>query len=123
MIFNRFKTLSSLSNTEAEKWSYVIEDCMVEINNMLLPDCDVEENSHRLTAVTAALALYRYRCILAAKDEQPSSFKAGDVAIELDGGAVKSAYRLYSEQLAAISDILKINDFVFGRTDSLCTEN
>ena len=122
-IFDRFKSLAQLTDSEAEKWSYLIYDCMVEIRSMLLPECDVEKNCHRLTAVTAALAFYRYRCVLAARGNEPSSFKAGDVTIETDGSSLKSAYKMYSEELSAIGDILKINDFIFGRTDSFCTEN
>ena len=121
-IFDRFASLAGLTSSEAEKWSYLIDDCMVEIRSMLFPECDVERNCHRLNAVTAALALYRYRCVLAARGDEPSSFKAGDVTVENDDGAVKSAYMMYSEQLAAIGDILKINDFVFGRTEELCTQ-
>ena len=122
-IFNRFKSLAGVTQSEAEEWSYLINDCMVEIRSMLLPECDIERNCHRLNAVTAALAFYRYRSILSARGEEPISFKAGDVTIENDDGALKSAYKIYSEELAAIGDILRINDFVFGRTDSLCTQN
>ena len=96
---------------------------MVEIRNMLLPDCDIEKNRCRLTAVTAALVFYRYKTVLAARGNEPKSFKAGDVTIEIDDSAVKSAYMMYREELSGIGDILKVNDFVFGRTESLCTEN
>ena len=122
-IFDRFKSLAELENSEAEKWSYLIYDCMVEIRNMLLPDCDIEKNCHRLTAVTAALVFYRYKTVLAARGTEPKSFKAGDVTLEIGDSAVKSAYMMYREELSGIGDILKINDFVFGRTESLCTKN
>lgn len=123
MIFDRFKQLADLEDTAAEKWTYLIYGCMVEIRNMLLPECDLELHCHRLTAVTAALAFYRYKSILAARGKQPSSFKAGDVTVNIGDGGVNAAYRMYSEELSGIGDILKSNDFIFGRTDTLCTEN
>ncbi len=121
-IFDRFRILAELDNAEAENWSWLVYDAMVEIRNMLVPECDVEINCHRLTAVTAALAYYRYRRVAASRGE-PSSFKAGDVTLNLDNGSVENAFRIYSELLEGMGDILKMNDFVFGGTESLCTKN
>ena len=68
-IFDRFRILAELDNAEAENWSWLVYDAMVEIRNMLVPECDVEINCHRLTAVTAALAYYRYRRVAASRGE------------------------------------------------------
>jgi len=122
MIFDRFKSLSGLDNSEAENWSYLVYDCMVEIRNMLVPECDVEENFRRLTAVTAALAFYRYRCVLASRGEV-KHFKAGEMSVDAGDGGIEAARNFYKEQLSGINDILRTNEFVFGRTESLCTEN
>lgn len=118
----RFKKLAGINSDEAEEWSYIIEDSIYEISDMLKSDCDFEENCHRLAAVTAALAFYKYRCVLSARGET-SSFKAGDVSLSIDASSVDNAYRMYREELEGIGDILKANNFVFGRTESLCTEN
>ncbi len=121
-IFDRFKSLSGLENSEAENWSYLVYDSMVEIRNMLIPECDLEENSRRLTAVTAVLAFYRYRCVLASRGEV-KNFKAGELSIDAGDGGIEAARKLYRENLSGIEDILRTNQFVFGRTESLCTEN
>lgn len=121
-IYNRFVLLSGLYTDQACQWSYIVEDSMIEIRNMLRPDCDMEIHCRRLHAVAAALAFYRYRCVLAARGGAVD-FKAGDVSIKSGGEDIKNAFAMYQEQLRGIDDLLKKNDFVFGRTDSICTKN
>lgn len=121
-VFKRFCRLSDLSSDEAAKWTYLVHDCIFEASDMMIvPDFEDKKNCHRMIAVAAALAFYRYRRILFARGEL-SGFKAGDLTIEIDKSSVLEAYSLYCEELQKVGDILKNNDFVFGRTDSLCTE-
>ncbi len=121
-VFERFCRLADLSRDEAAKWTYLVHDCIFEISeNVLIPDFEDERICHRLTAVTAALAFYKYTRINSARGDI-SGFKAGDLTVNIDGSAVCGAFDLYCEELAKISDIIKNKDFIFGRTDSFCTE-
>ena len=88
---------------------------------MIVPDFEDNKNCHRIFAVAAALAFYRYRKILFARGEL-SSFKAGDLTVEIDKSSVDEAYALYCDELRNAGDILRSCDFVFGRTEGLCTE-
>ncbi len=120
-VFNRFSRLADLPSDEAAKWTYLVHDCIFEVSEMIvIPDAD-ERDCRRITAVTAALAFYRYRKILFARGEL-SGFKAGDLTVEIDKSSVDEAYGLYCDELRKAGDILKTDDFVFGRTEELCTE-
>ena len=119
-ILELFRKLTELNAADSAQWEYLINDSVYEIYAMLLPDCDVETNCHRLTAVAAALAFYRYKSIMAARNDA-SGFKAGDVTVNFSSEAVENAKRLYIDRLSGIGDLLKVNDFVFGGVDSLCS--
>ncbi len=120
--FERFTLFSDMTAEEAAKWAYLVHDCAADISEMLIPDSDTEENSRRITTATASLALYKYRKLLCARGEL-SGIKAGDVTISSDNKSVETARMLYIEALAQISDIVKKDEFVFGRTDSLCMKD
>lgn len=120
--FERFTLFSDMSAEEAAKWSYLVNDCIAEISEMLIPDSDNEENSRRIITATASLALYRYRKLLCARGDL-SGIKAGDVTVSIDNKSVETARQLYIEALSDISDIIKKDEFIFGRTDSLCMKD
>ncbi len=121
-VFERFKSYADLSENDAQKWEYLVYDSIGEVRCMLLPGCDVEGNCHRLITAAAALAFYRYHCICAAR-RGADSFKAGDVTVNISDKGVEHAHRMYREAMQNISDIVGVDDFVFGRIDSICTES
>ncbi|MBQ1546183.1 MAG: hypothetical protein IIZ59_01460 [Clostridia bacterium] len=120
-VFERFVFLSGLSTVQAQQWSALVSECTQAIRAKLREDCDENANSTVLEGAAAAMALWR-RCAILDARGQVNSFKAGDVSISSKSSA-DSAYSVYLQALAACGQLLSEDEFVFGRVESLCTEN
>lgn len=122
-VFKRFKFFSDLTDSEASEWSFLIYDCMAELSEMLISDSDNEVNSRRINAAAAALANYRCKEILCSRGEY-DGISAGDVTINEGGKSLEAAYKLYTDCLAKIADIVKDTEggFVFERMSDICTQ-
>lgn len=120
-VFERFISLSGLSEAQAAQWSALVSECTAAIRSRLREDCDENANSAVLEGAAAAMALWRRCAVMDARD-RVNSFKAGDVTISAKASA-DSAYNVYLQALAACGTLLSEEGFVFGRVESLCTEN
>ncbi len=119
---DRFAALAELGMSEMGEWDDIITDAFTEIERRVLSDYDNEGNCRLLEAAAAALAFYNYRTILSARREV-SSFKAGDVSVQMSDDGVNGAYRLLERAFAPIECMLEGSEFVFGRVDELCSES
>lgn len=118
-VLNRFILLTDIDSIEAADLSYVINDAMEEISEMLLPDSETEESSRRITAAAAALAAYRFREIVTARGDC-DGFKAGDVTISSGERSLAAARRIFEESLSRISDLVQDDYFIFRGVSGKC---
>ncbi len=116
-VLKKFICLSELDTEQADRWKYLVYESMFDISEILIPDYDSSRYRHRITSAAAALAFYRYRKILCARGEL-SGVKAGDLTVNADRASVEYAYSVYCDALLNISDLIMVDDMIFGRTES-----
>lgn len=76
------------------------------------------ENEPAVIMACAAVALYRYSLSRSMKDDDFSSFKAGDVTISRTASASKeNAVKLRDEAMVSAARFLTDVDFMFGTVD------
>ena len=121
-VLTRFSALTGLGYEETNEWGFLVEDACSQIGARMREPGEAPESTSLLEAAAAALAYYEYKTIEASKREL-SSFKAGDVSIELEKSGVQDAYKMYVSSLEACSGLLKDSNFIFGRVETLCTED
>ena len=119
-VTERFLSLAGLSQEAAAEWSELVQDAFENIRLRVRSECDTQENARSLEAAAAALAFYNYKALICARGSV-SSFKAGEVSVQTDTG-VKEAYAFFLRSLEPCVKLFCDDDFVFGRTDALCTE-
>ena len=116
-VLKKFICLSELDTEQADRWKYLVYESMFDISEILIPDYDSSRYRYRITSAAAALAFYRYRKILCARGEL-SGVKAGDLTVNADRASVEYAYSVYCDALLNISDLIMVDDMIFGRTES-----
>lgn len=121
-ILRRFLLLAGLSDSESSQWEELAEDCAVFIASQINSTADTSENRRVLESAAAALAFYRY-CVSRDAQRELSSFSTGEVRFDMAGSCASEAYKLYEQAMEACRPLLKSSEFVFERTDSLCTES
>ena len=108
-VFQKFRELANLDDTQAEKYRWLCDECTEELYEMLAENGKtLSEN--RLSSVAAAMTLYRYTAV--AKDSNVTSFKAGELTVGY-GKQSESAKQYLQQSLKSIAPYLKDNYFVF----------
>ena len=114
-ILERFAMIANLTLEEASPWCRICEDAMCEIESSLKPDADKATSERRLNIAAAALGFYRY-VLYRASGSGMDAFSAGDINIKSDKkSSVETAYKVWQEAKGNIADLLKDDNFLFGR--------
>ena len=116
----RFSTLTGLE-TIPPAYDMFVTDAAARVGSTVVKDSVTRQEEVLLEACAAALAFYYYKSNAAGN--VPSSFKAGEVSLTFDGKGADAAYKLYIDALNACGELTDTGGFVFGRTDSLCTNS
>ncbi|HRR76596.1 MAG TPA: hypothetical protein P5191_07255 [Ruminococcus sp.] len=95
---------------DAERYAPLIRLAVKETGDMLLPDADSEDI--RLDFLSAAIAFYRMRRILAARDREKYTYAGKMPAVGQDSSAAY-AERLLRDYLDLCSDLIRSDTFVF----------
>lgn len=78
-VFQRFIELANLTEEEAEKYRWLCNNAVEELNEMLVKGIDKEACSGRLSATASALAFYKYSVI--SQSGNVNSVKAGEITV------------------------------------------
>ena len=78
-VFQRFIELANLTEEEAEKYRWLCNNAVEELNEMLVKGIDKEACSGRLSATASALAFYKYSVI--SQGGNVNSVKAGEITV------------------------------------------
>lgn len=102
--------LTHFTEDEAEKYRWLCNNAVDELNEMLVKGIDKEACSGRLSATAAAIAFYKYSVI--AEGSNVTSVKAGDVTLNCTP-LRQFAEEYLNQSLKSISKYIKDNNFVF----------
>ena len=117
-IIERFSLISNISLKESVKWEPILCDVIAEIKSRLRENIDVEMHGRRLNTAAAALSFYKFSLYRASQDST-TSFSAGGIRIHEDSRRnIQSAYSIWNEAKALISDLIRDDDFCFGQVIS-----
>lgn len=108
----RFAAYTGLSGDGLLSQSALIESALDYINSLCAvenPDCRQTKRLENLSAV------YAYRLYEMRGGSDVTSFTAGDVKITSSAGGKGGAEALWEEQKKLCSDILRSENFLFGR--------
>lgn len=109
-VFQRFIELTHLTQDEAEKYRWLCNNAVEELNEMLVDNVDLSVCSGRLSATASAMAFYKYTMI--AEGNNVNSFKAGDITVNCSSD--KEFAKEYLQQcLKSIAQYIKDENFVF----------
>ena len=108
-VTSRFAVLAELESSEMSRWSSVIEVACRYVQSL----CTVDEPDSDQTARLETLgAIYALRLYESCGSDRLTDFKAGDVSLTSSAG---SADRLWKETAKCNADIIRSDDFIFGR--------
>jgi hypothetical protein len=102
-----FRLFSQETSTD---YDAVVEMAVSEVGSMLKENADTEDV--RLNFLSAALANYRYRQILGARDRSKVTY-AGKMADAVSNDILKYAESLFRDYLAVCRELVKPSDFIF----------
>ncbi len=109
-VFQRFMELTHFTEDEAEKYRWLCNNAVDELNEMLVKGIDKKACSGRLSATAAAIAFYKYSVI--AEGSNVTSVKAGDVTLNCTP-LRQFAGDYLNQSLKSISRYIKDRNFVF----------
>ena len=108
----RFLTLCGLSEDDGEKYRFLCNDAVRFFESKAKSGNVLNEYGSSFNAAAAAYAALNFELLYS--DGSPSSFKAGDVTIALDGkSSVDRARAYYNAMLEDIKPHLIDGDFTF----------
>lgn len=114
-VFQKFRELASIDDNEAEKYRWLCNECVDELNEMLADNGKVL-SENRFSSVAASMVWYRYTTV--ATDGGLTDFKAGEISIKYTPKT--EAAKIYMENcLKSIAPYLKDRQFVFRRVNSI----
>lgn len=110
-VISRFVLLSGLSNSEIYDWRGLIDDACNYVNSIVIKENPTSEDNARIEILCA---VYAYRLYSLCKEQEVSSFKAGDVSVTSPADGTKRAEKLWLEYLEQYSDLVQKKRFLFG---------
>ncbi len=108
----RFSAFSGLTGDELSAQSAILECAADYITAHSVTDAPTAEQTQRLEILCAA---YAYRLYDLCNGADITSFTAGDVKISSPGGGKGSGEKLWLELKRADGDLLRGDEFIFGR--------
>ncbi len=117
-VFQRFIELANLTDEEAEKYRWLCNNAVEELNEMLVKGIDKEACSGRLTATAGAIAFYKYSVI--SQDGNVNSIKAGEITVNCTP-LNQYAGEYLNQCMKSIAPYVKDKNFLFRgvKTDDL----
>lgn len=110
-VTSRFALLSGLSNSEIYEWRSLIDEACDYVNSIVIKENPDSLDDKRIEILCA---VYAYRVYSLCKEQEVSSFKAGDVSITSPAGDTQRADKLWTEYLERYSDLVQKKRFLFG---------
>lgn len=110
-VCDRFSVLAGLEAEETEQLLPFAEDACVYVQERCKVSEPDEAQTRRLELLAAAYALRLYSL----RGGQLQQFVAGDVRLTAANGWAENAGRLWRELAADSADLIKNDDFLFGR--------
>ncbi len=110
-VASNFVALSGADDSEACRYNALIEDACAYISSKCIKSELDENDTKRLELLCAVYAL---KMSSMCNDENITSFAAGDVKITSPDSGDKFG-QMWREMAARSSDLIKSNDFLFGR--------
>lgn len=111
-VLEQLQRLMPMEEEAVERAIPICSQCLDEINENLRDDAD--KNDKRIALAAAGLAYYQLMITSISADGTVTSFRAGDVTVSKNPGAIlETAANIRDEALARAVPILKDRDFVF----------
>ena len=114
LVMDRFALVSSLSGEELSRWVPICRDAMDEVASMVEESSLSDDaNVRKLSNLAGVLAYYKY-CLYTEGDMK--SLTLGALSIQEGNSRCENARKLFEEEKAAISALLKTEgEFAFRR--------
>lgn len=109
-VFQRFIELANLTEEEAEKYRWLCNNAVEELNEMLVKGIDKEACSGRLSATASALAFYKYSVI--SQSGNVNSVKAGEITVNCTP-LNQYASEYLNQCMKSIAPYVKDKNFLF----------
>lgn len=109
-VFQRFIELANLTEEEAEKYRWLCNNAVEELNEMLVKGIDKEACSGRLSATASALAFYKYSVI--SQGGNVNSVKAGEITVNCTP-LNQYASEYLNQCMKSIAPYVKDKNFLF----------
>lgn len=111
-VIEKFELLSGVESNESLKWRSVIDDACAYVCSKITTKQLNANDERRLELLSAA---YAYRLYAMCGKSEAVSFKAGDVSVTSSADEAEKAEKLWQDQLAKCSDLVRKEGFLFGR--------
>lgn len=110
-VTSRFALLSGLSNSEIYDWRSLIDEACDYVKSIVIKD---KLNLSDKKRIEILCAVYAYRLYMLCREQEVSSFKAGDVSVTSPADSTERAEKLWQEYLEQYSDLVQKKRFLFG---------
>lgn len=110
-VCDRFSVLAGLETEETARLLPFAEDACAYVQERCVVSEPDEAQTRRLELLAAAYALRLYSL----RGGQLKQFAAGDVRLTAATGPAENACRLWRELVSDSTDLIKSDDFLFGR--------
>lgn len=104
--------LTGLDNSEIYKWRSLIDDACAYVKTHTVGENLDEDKAKRLDMLCA---IYAFKLYSLCNDDNITSFTAGDVQITSPNDSKSRADLLWAEYLEKSHDIIRTDEFLFGR--------
>ena len=111
-VCTRLMMLSGLDADEILKWRTTVEDACGYVLSLSKTDSPDDGQLKRLELLAAAYALYLFEL---SGGTRVNKLTAGEVRLELSSDGAADAARLWKELSAHNADLIRTEDFLFGR--------
>ena len=108
----RFLALAGIDSKEMFRWQALTEDALDYVQQRCLQSEPDEAQTRRLEALAAAYAL---KLFTICGDDDLTQFVAGDVRLTSSADNAGGAWQLWKEMAKSNADLIRGDDFIFGR--------
>ena len=111
-VTDRFAVLAELESSEVSRWSPVVEVACRYVQSL----CTVEVPDSGQTARLETLAaVYAFALYEMCGNSRLTQFVAGDVRLTSSADNAGGAWQLWKEMAKSNADLIRGDDFIFGR--------
>ncbi len=109
---NRFRLISGLSDSDAEKWLPVIRDSIDYVSSLVTKKDPTERDLERVQSAAGVYAYYRY---IAYSVDTESRTSVGSFSMLSNSKKLLEAEKMWESELESLGDIISDGSFFFRR--------